>query len=112
MKSLLTGESVPVNKREASGEEEHSQHPGEDSPQVYSGTLVVRGSGLFEVNATGQATQMGQIGRSLATTSRPDSMLQRESRVVVSTIAVISISLSLLLAWLWWQRNGQLLQGS
>ena len=51
--SLLTGESLAVAKT---------------SPdRVFSGTLVVKGQGLAEVEATGTRTELGRIGVSLAT---------------------------------------------
>src|SRR4029450_3040098 len=61
--STLTGESVPGRKvawddRPRSG----SQHPGgDDLPHVFSGSLVVRGSGLAEVTALGAQSQIGKI---------------------------------------------------
>src|SRR5262249_43321220 len=52
--SLLTGESVPVGKRPSREPVQVIPPPGgEDSPYVYSGSLVVRGSGVAEVVATG-----------------------------------------------------------
>jgi Ca2+-transporting ATPase len=63
--SLLTGESVPVHKQDASG-------------QVFSGTLVVRGHGLAEVVATGARSELGKIGVSLATLESAPSRIQRE----------------------------------
>jgi len=55
--SLLTGESVPVAKR---------AHPREGLElDVFSGTLVVHGTGLGEVVATGANTQFGRIGAML-----------------------------------------------
>ena len=65
--STLTGKSVPVRKvawddRPESG----PQRPGgDDLPQVFSGSLVVRGSGLAEVIAIGPRSEIGKIGQSL-----------------------------------------------
>ena len=50
--SLLTGESLPVDRR-----------PG---MTAHSGTLVVRGQGRGAATATGARTEFGRIGRSLA----------------------------------------------
>jgi len=52
--SLLTGESVPVPKGRAAGDD-----------RVFSGTLLVRGSGRAIVAATGPRSQLGRIGASL-----------------------------------------------
>ena len=65
--SLLTGESVPVRKM-ASAETMPAiaQRPGgDDLPTVYSGSLIVRGSGIAEVIATGIRSEIGKIGGSL-----------------------------------------------
>ena len=65
-KSLLTGESVPVRKIAATGiPTSRAQPGGDDLPFVYSGTLVVRGSGLAHVVAIGPRSEIGKIGQSL-----------------------------------------------
>ena len=40
---------------------------GDNSPYVFSGSLVVRGAGIAEVIATGAASEIGKIGQSLST---------------------------------------------
>lgn len=69
--SLLTGESVPVRKAVQDspdgvpdGALQKGQPGGDDSPFVFSGTLVVQGNGLAEVLATGRHTELGTIGQS------------------------------------------------
>lgn len=60
--SLLTGEAAPVRK--TVGALTGTPRPGgEDLPLVFSGTLIVRGTGLAEVTATGVHSE---IGKSLA----------------------------------------------
>ena len=49
--SLLTGESIPVIKSEGD--------------LILTGSLVVRGHGKAEVSATGTATELGKIGKSI-----------------------------------------------
>jgi Ca2+-transporting ATPase len=61
--SLLTGESIAVRKC-----------PADDAPEVrsamaFAGTMVVRGTGVGDVVATGGATELGKIAASLG--SRP-----------------------------------------
>ncbi|YBW41354.1 ATPase, E1-E2 type (plasmid) [Nitrobacter sp. TKz-YC01] len=64
--SLLTGESVPVRKAMPSGKPSSTVRPGgDDLPYVYSGSLIVRGSGIAEVSATGSRSEIGKIGQSL-----------------------------------------------
>lgn len=65
--SLLTGESVPVRKRPATDADASQTRPGgEDLSMIFSGSLIVRGTGTGEVTATGTASEIGRIGRSLA----------------------------------------------
>lgn len=64
--SLLTGESLPVRKIAMVGTPPSSVRPGgDDLPYVYSGSLIVRGSGIAEVFATGPRSEIGKIGQSL-----------------------------------------------
>ena len=55
--SMLTGESVPVLKSDKQENEEKSN--------IFSGTLVVQGRGIFKVTQTGINTEFGKIGKSL-----------------------------------------------
>ena len=81
--SLLTGESLPVEK--------------EAGAAVYSGTLVVRGQGRAEVIAIGPRTEFGRIGASLATLDIEKTRLQSETARIVKGVAVFAVGLSLLL---------------
>ena len=65
--SLLTGESVPVQKIAWDGIREMARPGGEDLPFVYSGTLIVQGQGMAQVRSTGMDTEMGKIGKALQT---------------------------------------------
>jgi Ca2+-transporting ATPase len=87
--SLLTGESLPVRKV-AGGMAIAALAPrpgGNDLSFVYSGSLVVRGSGLFEAVATGANTEMGRIGRSLATLETEPPRLRLQTRRLVLAAA-------------------------
>ena len=109
--SLLTGESVSVGKVEWNGTDALGQAGGDDTPFVFSGTLVVQGSGAFKVHSTGQATAMGRIGASLTETIRPSSSLQQETRRVVRAVAIASLTLSVGITVIWWFREGDILRG-
>ena len=52
--SLLTGESLPVDKH-ADDAAQRMGRPGDGTSSVYSGTLVVHGHGIAEIFATGAA---------------------------------------------------------
>ncbi|MFN7718242.1 MAG: cation-translocating P-type ATPase [Sphingomonadaceae bacterium] len=88
--SLLTGESLPVGKRAtADGEDIATLRPGgEGQPLVYSGSMATRGNGIAHVIATGVATQIGQIGKSLATLDTEVPRLRLETARIVRLCAV------------------------
>jgi len=92
--SLLTGESLPAQKR----------LPGESIPvrdgQVFSGTLVVRGHGYAEVTATGARSELGRIGRALDEIVPERTTLERETARIVKLIAAFAVGLSALVALL------------
>jgi Ca2+-transporting ATPase len=94
--SLLTGESVPVSKREGRGEVTSARPGGDNLPFVYGGTLVVQGTALVRVTATGERSEMGRIGRSLGTTVTEATRLQRETRGLVWKLALVGAALSLM----------------
>jgi Ca2+-transporting ATPase len=94
--SLLTGESLPVEKREG---------------LVYSGTLVVKGQGRAEVVATGARTELGRIGASLATLSQEKTRLERETARIVRVVATFAVLLSLLLCAYYGVARGDWLAG-
>ncbi|MDP4983856.1 cation-translocating P-type ATPase [Pseudoalteromonas tunicata] len=100
--SLLTGESVSVRKS-ASHEamSEMVQPGGDDTPCVYSGTLVVQGSGKARVLATGEKTALGRIGKALYSLKSESSHLQKETSHAVKVVALWSIILVIILA-LWY----------
>ena len=94
--SLLTGESLPVDKREG---------------LVYSGTLVVKGQGRAEVVATGARTELGRIGTSLASLSPEKTRLERETARIVRVVATFAVLLSLLLCAYYGVARGEWLAG-
>jgi Ca2+-transporting ATPase len=83
--SLLTGESVPVNKNASSSIEN----------KVFSGTLVVRGKGTFEVKSTGTQTEFGKVGKSLQSITKDQTRLQKEMKILIRNFFIIGIGLSI-----------------
>ena len=95
--SLLTGESVSVRKQ-AGGRDEPLREPGgDDQPYVYASTILVQGSGVALVTATGASSAVGKIGKSLATTAPGDSPLKLQTARLVRRLAVLAATLCLLL---------------
>jgi Ca2+-transporting ATPase len=109
--SLLTGESVAVRKAVAHSSTPVARPGGDDLPFVYSGTLVVRGQAIAEVLATGLATELGKIGHALQTVATEDTPLQRETRRLVQTLAVVGGLLCLLVTVLYGLTRGNWLNG-
>ncbi len=97
--SLLTGESVPVRKSSRAADpaaREGTPRPGgDDLPFVYSGSLVVRGSGIAEVIATGPRSEIGKIGQSLQTLETEPPRLKAQTARIVRLAALGGIAVSL-----------------
>lgn len=83
--SLLTGESLPVARTE----------PGE---RVLAGSLVAGGRGWATVVAVAEATELGRLGKSLATVQPPLTRLQRQTRRLTSRLTVMALALCAALA--------------
>lgn len=96
--SLLTGESVPVRKlaHAVAAKTSGARPGGDDLPQVFSGSLIVRGCGIAEVSGTGPRTEMGQIGQTLGTLETEPPRLQSQVRRMVRFFAIAGGSVSAL----------------
>jgi Ca2+-transporting ATPase len=106
--SLLTGESVPVRKTAAVGISHfESQRPGgDDLPYVFSGSLVVRGTGTGEVVATGIRSEIGKIGHSLSTLETEPPRLHAQTRRLVRVFALAGGAVSVLAVLLYGTLRG------
>lgn len=82
--SILTGESMPVNKSV-----EQAQNG------IFSGTLAVQGSALAVVTETGMNTRFGKIGHSLQSIQDEETRLQREMKVFIRNLSIIGVFLSI-----------------
>ncbi len=96
--SLLTGESVPVRKvaRMSVDSGQGARPGGDDSPYVFSGSLVVRGAGIAEVTATGPTSEIGRIGQSLSSLETEPPRLQTQMNRLVRMFAVVGGGVSIL----------------
>jgi len=96
--SILTGEAFAVDKRVEEG-------------MLYSSTLVVRGSGMMESRHTGQNTEVGKIGRSLATIESGATILQFEIAQITKYVAVTAAVVCLLIFVVYSSLNDDWLRG-
>jgi Ca2+-transporting ATPase len=102
--SALTGESVPVPKDPTPVD---ALAPlAERSSMVYAGTAITRGRGLSLVAATGDATELGAIGRLTAQAKPPPTPLQRRFAALARVMVAIGVAVTLVLA------GAMLLRGS
>ena len=94
---LLTGESVPVRKTATIGIPACRARPGgDDLPFVYSGALVVRGSGIAHVVATGPRSEIGKIGQSLRALETEPPRLQVQTARLVRLAALGGAAVSVM----------------
>ncbi len=91
--AALTGESVPSQKSVEAVEAEASL--GDRRCMVYSGTLVVSGTGKAVVTETGMETELGKISGMLGETTDLETPLTRKLAVVGKylTVGIIVITL-------------------
>ncbi|HBC77063.1 MAG TPA: ATPase [Bacteroidales bacterium] len=109
--SLLTGESVPVRKREYKEGEIKFIPGGDDLPAVYSGSMIVQGNGLVKVTATALNTEIGKIGKALESVKEEPTQLKREMGILVKRLAIIGILLCILVIALYSISRGDLIKG-
>jgi Ca2+-transporting ATPase len=109
--SLLTGESAPVRKSPRDTSAVISRPGGEDTPSVFSGTMVVQGHGVAEVMATGSRTELGKIGKALVTLHPGQSQLKREVSRIVKIMASFGLSVCGLVAVAYGLTRGSWLSG-
>ncbi len=109
--SLLTGESVPVDKTAAEGEMPAARPGGDGLPFVYAGTMLVQGQGSAEVVAIGAQTEFGRIGKALQSIDSTPTRLQLETGVVVRRLAAGGLLLCALVVLIYGLTRGDWLAG-
>lgn len=77
--SILTGESIPVEKVQ--------------EQELYSGTFVTRGRGYMTVSAIGFSTKLGKIAGALAKTKKPDIPLIKNLSTLSTRLAFAALIL-------------------
>jgi Ca2+-transporting ATPase len=110
--SLLTGESVPVRKREWDAADKQNVIPGGDElPYIYSGSMIVQGNGVAEITSTGRNTEIGKIGKALESVVEEPTRLKKEMSVLVKRLAITGVLLCLSVIVIYTLTRGDLLKG-
>lgn len=91
--AALTGESVPVEKKEGD--------------EIYMWTSAVKGTGMFEVTKTGQSTRFGEIAKLAVETEKVESPLQKELKEIGKFVAKITIVICLIIFAISYRHNGE-----
>lgn len=109
--SLLTGESISVSKEPAEGSLDMGRPGGDQTPFLFSGTLVVQGQGLAEVRAIGSNTEMGKIGKALQVLEVEDTPLQNQTSRLVRLFAFIGLLMCSAMVLIYGLTRGDWLKG-
>ena len=109
--SLLTGEPVPVRKREWQEGDNTFIPGGDDIPVVYSGSMIVQGNGIVRVIATALKTEIGKIGKALESVKEEPTRLKKEMGTLVKHLSIIGITLCVMVIAIYTITRGDLLKG-
>jgi Ca2+-transporting ATPase len=100
--SVMTGESVPVDKHvphdlnAVIAEVLSGKTDTDDANQVYRGTMISDGHGHFIVTAVGDKTRLGQIAANLGTAeSEGETPLTQKLTILAKQISIVGISSSM-----------------
>lgn len=90
--SMLTGESMPVSKSSAA----IARAVGltDRTNMLYAGTVIVSGSGMAIVVATGAMTEVGRISSLVATTTPVETPIHRQLNQLGTQLTLASIAAS------------------
>ncbi|MGB6606986.1 MAG: cation-translocating P-type ATPase, partial [Atribacterota bacterium] len=86
--AILTGESVPVEKKSDLIDKENVSL-GDQNNLAFMGTAVISGRGRGIVSATGMKTEMGQIARMLEEQKQEETPLQKKLNQVGKKLGLI-----------------------
>jgi Ca2+-transporting ATPase len=84
--AILTGESEPVNKDTAAGQN-----------QVFMGTTAVTGRGIVRVTRTGSRTELGQIATSIGEDLQEETPLQVRLKAFARTLTYLVVGVTLVI---------------
>jgi Ca2+-transporting ATPase len=78
--SIITGESMPVDKRESEGQN-----------ILYQGTTINSGKCIAFITATGNHTVLGKLGKSVGSYQPPKTLLQQQINKFVRLLALFGL---------------------
>lgn len=96
--SLLTGESMSVLK------------DSEIENKIFSGTLVVQGSGSAKVLTTGVHAQLGKIAVSLKDVEEDQTRLQKEMKIFIRRITIAGVLICIGIVFSFYFTRGNFIQ--
>jgi len=90
--SLLTGESLPVQKYVWEGTTSMTIPTGMGAHHAFSGTLIAQGSGTARVISIGSNTKMGKIGKTMISIQEEEFLLKKEVSRVVKIFGIFGLT--------------------
>jgi len=87
--SVLTGESMPVDKLVQSPEKGGEQDQKAALNFLFQGTTVASGKGFFKITATGSSTAFGKLGKSIETIDTEQTPLQKQIKRFVKQMGIL-----------------------
>lgn len=102
----LTGESVPVDKQTNANEERAAL--ADRSSMVYLGTIATAGRGTAIVTAVGDDTEIGAIGRLMATVSQEPTPLENRLAHLGRRLVYVVLAIAAIVTLAGWWRGDPL----
>lgn len=109
--SLLTGESISVKKTPTKKDLPLTRPGGDGLPFLFSGSLIVSGHGIGKVLKTGINTEIGNIGKSLITIKKEETLLDKEIHKYIKLFTILGLLLCLLIIPLYGFSRGNFFEG-
>ena len=115
--SMLTGESAPVMKVPMRAREYNfnrslsERRTDEKGDSVYSGTLIVRGQGIIEVERTGAKSELGRIGKIIGEGLHELTPLQKVTGRMVTILGLLAVLFCGLIGLMYWLLRGDAVEG-
>jgi len=109
--SLLTGESLAVRKIEWDGKRQITHVGGEDTPFIYSSTLIVQGHAIAKVTSIGAFTEVGKIGKEIEKIVPEETILQKETSKLIKIFSIVGVSVCLTIIGFYMLVKGDFING-